>query len=87
VNIQSREDILNEIQKVLSELFEIPLEKVTLGAKLNEDLGLDSIDAVDMVVKLQEITKRKFSPDQFKSIRTVGDIVTTVSDMLQEGHE
>lgn len=87
MNIQSEEDILREIQKVLVELFEIPVEKVTREAKLYEDLGLDSIDAVDMVVKLQEITKKKFSPDQFKLIRTVGDIVTTVSGMLQDGHE
>ncbi|MDA1044418.1 MAG: acyl carrier protein [Verrucomicrobia bacterium] len=85
--MQSEEDLLHEIQKVLADLFDLSAEQVTREADLNADLGLDSIDAVDMVVKLQEITGKKLSPSEFKSIRTVGDIVTAVCKLLQEGHE
>ena len=68
MSIESKDDVLKEIQKVFGELFELSVEQVTLDADLNEDLGLDSIDAVDMVIRLQEITGRKLSPDQFKAI-------------------
>ena len=40
--------------------------------------GLDSIDAVDLVVRLQEITKKRILPDKFKGVRTVKDVVDAV---------
>ena len=49
---------------------------------LFEDLDLDSIDAVDLVVKLQDLTGRKFKPEEFKSVRTVGDILDRVQALL-----
>jgi acyl carrier protein len=68
----------------LVELFEIPPGKITLDARLYEDLDLDSIDAVDLVVKLQELTGRKIKPEQFKTVRTVGDIVGHVHALVSE---
>jgi acyl carrier protein len=59
-------------------MFEVPSEKITRDARLFEDLDLDSIDAVDLIVKLQELTGRKFKPEEFKSVRTVGDLIGRV---------
>lgn len=87
MSVRTNEEILTEIQQVLEELFDLPADKVTPSAKLNADLGLDSIDAVDMVVKLQELTGKKLSPEEFKSITTVEDIVNTVSGILQNQNE
>ena len=56
----------------------------TAAAKLFEDLDLDSIDAVDLVVRLQDLTGRKIKPDQFKTVRTVSDVVDRVHDLLAE---
>jgi acyl carrier protein len=55
---------------------------VSLEARLKEELDLDSIDAVDLVVRLQELTSRKLSPEEFKSVRTVGDVVDRVHALL-----
>ena len=74
----SRDEIHQELKRYLEEMFEVPPERVSLEARLNEDLDLDSIDAVDLVVRLQELTSRKFSPEEFKSVRTVGDVVDRV---------
>ena len=63
-------------------MFEVPPEKISLDARLSEDLDLDSVDAVDLVVKLQELTGRKIKPDQFKTVRTVGDVVDRVHDLF-----
>ena len=57
-------------------------EKLTLDANLFEDLELDSIDAVDLAVKLQEFTEKKISPENFKQIRTVNDVVLAIEELL-----
>lgn len=77
-----REEILEKLTDYLEELFEIPREQITPEAKLFEELDLDSIDAVDLVVKLQELTGRRIKPENFKSVRTVGDVVDCVEALL-----
>lgn len=78
----SQDEIYKRLQQYLEELFEVPPEKVSRDARLYEDLDLDSIDAVDLVVKLQELTGRRIAPKEFKSVRTVGDVVDRVHDLL-----
>jgi acyl carrier protein len=78
----SRDEIYQKLKTYLEEMFEVPPEKVSLEARLYEDLDLDSIDAVDLVVRLQELTSRKFSPEEFKTVRTVSDVVDLVHALL-----
>ncbi len=66
----------------LHEMFEVPEAKITYEARLFEDLDLDSIDAVDLVVKLQEYTGRRIAPAEFKAVRTVGDVVDKIHAQL-----
>ena len=80
--MQSKQDVFNEIKKVLVELFELDAEEITLQAKLYEDLDLDSIDAVDLVVKLQELTGSKIQPEEFKLVRNVEDVVNSVHSLV-----
>jgi acyl carrier protein len=78
----SESEILSTLSSYLRELFEIPAERITLGARLLEDLDLDSIDAVDLVVKLQQYTGRRIEPGEFKAVRTVGDVVSKIHAQL-----
>ena len=79
----SRDEVLQTIAGYLHELFEVPRDKITAKARLVEDLDLDSIDAVDLVVKLQDYTGKKIQAAEFKSVRTVGDVVERVHAQLQ----
>lgn len=78
----SKSEIFETLSGYLREMFEIPDSKITLSARLSEDLDLDSIDAVDLVVKLQEYTGRRIAPAEFKSVRTVGDVVDKIYAQL-----
>ena len=78
----SRDDIFEKISRELHALFDIAEQDITLEARLYEDLDLDSIDAVDLVVRLQEITRKRIKPDQFKSVRTVADVVDAVEELV-----
>ena len=80
----TRDEIFQSLSGFLQDLFEVPPEKITPEAKLFEDLDLDSIDAVDLVVKLQDLTGKKIKPDQFKTVRTVSDVIDRVHDLLTE---
>ncbi|SNY71616.1 acyl carrier protein [Enterobacter sp. CC120223-11] len=77
-----QETIYQEVTELLHKLFEIDPQEVTPESRLYEDLELDSIDAVDMVVHLQKKTGKKIKPEEFKSVRTVQDVVDAVSRLL-----
>jgi len=76
--------IYEEVSTLLIKLFEIEPDAITPQARLYEDLELDSIDAVDMIVQLQKKTGKKIKPDEFKSVRTVQDVVDAVERLLRE---
>ena len=78
----TREQIFDRLKSILADDFEIELEKLVLDANLFEDLELDSIDAVDLAVKLQEFTEKKISPENFKQIRTIDDVVSAIEELL-----
>ena len=74
----TKDDVFRTLAGYLRDSFEVPDSEISLEAKLYEDLDLDSIDAVDLVVQLQEYAGRKIPVAEFKSVRTVGDVVDQV---------
>lgn len=78
----TRDEIYDKLSVYLVDMFEVPPDMITPEAKLYEDLDLDSIDAVDLVVKLQDLTGKKIPPDEFRTVRSVGDVVDRVHALL-----
>jgi acyl carrier protein len=68
----------------MQELFEIEPEDIQLDSNLYEDLDVDSIDAVDLVIKIKELTGKQVEPDDFKAVRTVQDVITVIQNMSAE---
>jgi acyl carrier protein len=83
--VVSKSEVLATLSRYLQEMFDVPAEKIAPTARLFDDLDLDSIDAVDLVVKLQEYTGKKIAPAEFKSVRTIGDVVEKVHAQLSQG--
>ncbi len=79
----SDEEILDKLRDVLRDTFEIDPSRVTPSAHLFTDLELDSIDAVDLAIQVQEMTGMRIRPEDFKSVRTVGDVIATVHALLR----
>ena len=82
--MQTKEEIFEKIKEILEELFEIDPAEVQLESKLYEELDLDSIDAVDLVLKLKEVTGKMANPEEFKATRTVSDVVDVIHNLLQK---
>jgi acyl carrier protein len=68
----------------LSHRFGVPLEKIMLESKMFDDLGLDSIDALDMLALLDRQYRVKVNEEQARKIRTVEDAVQYVLANLPE---
>jgi len=75
------DELFNKIRDVLAEEFEIPKDAIVPDANLYEDLGIDSIDAVDLIVRLREMTGKQVPPDRFKSVRTIGDVIAVIESL------
>ena len=81
--MQNREQILAMLTTILVDEFEIEAEAITPEANLYEELDLDSIDAVDLVIKLQQLTGKKIQPDEFKSVRTINDVINAIEGLVK----
>ena len=78
----TQDEIFQKLREVLAESFRLDPAKITLQSHLFTDLDLDSIDAVELAIQLQDLTGKRVKPQEFKDVRTVGDVVTTVHQML-----
>ncbi len=75
-------EILDHLRRILEETFEIDPARVQLETNLFTDLDLDSIDAVDLAIKLQELTGKRIKPEEFKTVRSVADVVRAVQNLM-----
>ncbi|MDR2730149.1 MAG: phosphopantetheine-binding protein [Treponema sp.] len=79
----NKEEILKKLQDILVEEFELQGDDIIPEAKLNDDLGLDSIDAVDLLVKMMEFIPGRIVPDLFKKAVTIQDVVDILYTLVQ----
>ena len=77
----SRDEIFEWVSQVLREEFAYG-DEIRLESHLIDDLDLDSIDAIDMTVRLEEKTGLSFNEDDLKSILTIRDVVNLIDGRL-----
>jgi len=80
----SAEQILEMLRAAFAELFEIDPARIVPEARLADDLEIDSIDAVDLIERVRRVIGRKVTPEEFRSVRTVGDLVQAI-ERLSKG--
>ncbi len=80
--MMTKEEILKQVQQLLTETFELEEGAVTLEAHLYRDLDLDSFDAIDLAVNMESRTGVKLQEEELRLIRTVSDIVEIVHPKL-----
>jgi acyl carrier protein len=78
----SDDEILGKLKTIFADTFEINPDLVKMETHLFEELDLDSIDAVDLAIKVQAMTGKRIKPEDFKSVRTVGDVVGAAQTLL-----
>ena len=80
--MQTRDEIYVILRDALVELFELDASAISLQANLYEDLEIDSIDAVDLIDHIKRQAGHKLAAEEFKAVRTVGDVVEAVFKLV-----
>ena len=82
--MQVYDEILERIRATLVELFDLEPDEITPQARLFEDLEIDSIDVVDLMDHVRRFTGRKVTAEDFRSVRTVGDLINVIDRLHQQ---
>lgn len=84
MTIKTRDEIQDAVIAALNETFGIERARLVPKADLFKDLEIDSIDAIDLMVKLQKMIGKRMQPEAFKSVRTIEDVVTVIDKLVNE---
>jgi len=87
ISEMNKEQLFECVVDLLVQLFELDRAKLTLQSRLVEDLDIDSIDAVDLAVQLKQRTGKRLSPDVFKEIRTIEDVVLALENLADSAQD
>ena len=71
----TKDQLFTRCVEILHETFDIPTEKIKPESRLYEELDIDSIDAVDLIVRMKPMVGKRLQPEAFKAVRTVQDVV------------
>ena len=80
----SMEEIFKTIQNLVAEQFAVEPETVTMDTDLQEDLGADSVDLVELVMAMEEeFDLGEIQEDELPTIKTVGDAVSFIAGRMK----
>ncbi|MDK4573906.1 acyl carrier protein [Kingella kingae] len=74
----TEQEIRQVLLDALENLFEVDISKVSGSTNLYEDLEIDSIDAIDLIDHIKRQTGHKLQAEDFRSVRTIDDVVQAV---------
>ena len=83
MDVPSKDQILSEIQLMMKQLFKLEPEVVQPAARLQEDLDLDSLDAIDLAVKLEETTGVPLDEAKIPTLKTIEDVIALIDHMIR----
>lgn len=80
----NRQDIENKVKDFLIDDLEIEEEKIVPGALLKEDIGIDSLDFVDIVVIVEKNFGFKIKPEEMAEVKTIDDFYNYIDDRINK---
>jgi acyl carrier protein len=78
-----RQELVEQINATLMEHFELSPDKLKPDAHIIDELQLDSLDAVDMLVHLEDKLGKKLDVEKLRDARTLNDIYNLVEETLK----
>lgn len=75
--------VFEKVKSIIIEQLDVEEDKVTMDAVIQDDLGADSLDIVDLVMSFEEEFDIEIPDDQVENIKTVGDIVKYIEDKAE----
>ncbi len=79
-----RQEVVTRVRATIVELFEQDEANLNEETRLVEDLGLDSIDALDLAARIEDFTHRRLPEERLRELRTLGDVTDLICAVLDE---
>lgn len=76
----AKEEIFDKLKKLVVDQLGVEEDEVTMEATMQDDLGADSLDLVDLVMSVEEEFGVKVADEDLENIKTVGDIVNYIEE-------
>lgn len=75
--------VFEKVKVILSNQFDVDEDTITLDTNIEEDLGADSLDVVDMLMSLEDEFDVEIPDEEIERIRTVGNLVTYIEENMK----
>ena len=76
--------VLDKIRDVVVKKFKVQPQNVNVTTRLREDLNVDSLDAVELIMELEDTFNVKISDDEAQKLKTIGDIVNFIQPKVKK---
>ena len=80
----TKDELFVKFKEILINEFDIDKESINPDAKLYEGLELDSIDLIDLMVKMKEHLSEKIEPEAFKKAVTIQDVIDILFPLVKQ---
>lgn len=70
----------DKVKDLIHQELKVSLDKITLDSKLQEDLGADSLDAVELIMSMEDMFDISISDEQAQGLKTVKDLVDLIDN-------
>ncbi len=74
--------VLEKVKSILGSQFEVDADSIQEETNIQEDLGADSLDVVDLMMSLEDEFNLEIADEDVEKITTVGDLVTYIEEHL-----
>lgn len=74
--------VLEKVKNILAEQFDVEEDSITAETNLQEDLGADSLDVVDLLMSIEDEFETEIPDEEVENIHTVGDLVSYIEAIL-----
>ncbi|MBE6759546.1 MAG: acyl carrier protein [Ruminococcaceae bacterium] len=72
--------VFEKIKKILADQFDVEEDSITTETNIQDDLGADSLDVVDLIMSLEDEFEFEVPDHEVENIKTVGALVQFVED-------
>lgn len=72
--------VIDKVKKILSEQFDVDMSELTENTNIEEDLGADSVEVIDLLMSLEDEFDVEIPDEAIDEIRTIGDLAAYIEE-------
>jgi acyl carrier protein len=76
--------MFEEIKQLIAEILNVKLANIQLTSSFGDDLGIDSLDAIELIIALEDAFSVKIEDTEVEKVKTIQDIVTLLEAKRNE---